>query len=336
MNYENMTIEELTLIAKQGDMNAQLCLGKKTIGVNDEEAMYWLEEAAQQGLAEAQSLLAEGYCVLPQKRDYKLAKYWLEEAAKQNYPDALYQLGLFYETGEYGASIDTAKAINYFEHAANYGYTDAQFHIGSIYHYGLYGVLKDYSKAKYYYELAAAKNMREAQFQIGMLFVYGQGVEENLEEARIWFKRSAEQNEPDAQFALGLMYMEGQGVEKDIEQAKIWLRKAATQGHEKARETLNSLTNTKNGCYVATCVYGSYDCPEVWTLRRYRDNILGKTWYGRAFIKLYYAISPKLVKLFGSKSWFKKIWKKKLDKKIAKLNHRGIEDTPYVDREWRL
>ena len=27
-----------------------------------------------------------------------------------------------------------------------------------------------------------------------------------------------------------------------------------------------------NGCYVATCVYGSYDCPEVWVLRRFRDN----------------------------------------------------------------
>lgn len=28
---------------------------------------------------------------------------------------------------------------------------------------------------------------------------------------------------------------------------------------------------TRKGCYVATCVYGSYDCPEVWTLRRFRD-----------------------------------------------------------------
>ena len=30
------------------------------------------------------------------------------------------------------------------------------------------------------------------------------------------------------------------------------------------------------GCYVATAVYGSYDCPQVWTLRRYRDDILAK------------------------------------------------------------
>lgn len=25
--------------------------------------------------------------------------------------------------------------------------------------------------------------------------------------------------------------------------------------------------HNSGGCYVATCVYGSYDCPEVWTLR---------------------------------------------------------------------
>ena len=44
---------------------------------------------------------------------------------------------------------------------------------------------------------------------------------------------------------------------------------------------------TPGGCYVATAIYGSYDCPEVWVLRRYRDNILSNTWYGKIFIKMY-------------------------------------------------
>lgn len=88
------------------------------------------------------------------------------------------------------------------------------------------------------------------------------------------------------------------------------------------------------GCYVATCVYGSYDCPEVWTLRRYRDYTLAETWYGRAFIHTYYAISPTLVKWFGKIKWFKNIFKPKLDKMVAKLNASGVEDTPYNDRNW--
>lgn len=91
---------------------------------------------------------------------------------------------------------------------------------------------------------------------------------------------------------------------------------------------------TKYGCYVATCVYGSYDCPEVWTLRRYRDNMLASTWYGRAFIHTYYAISPTLVKWFGKTKWFKKMWKGKLDRMVAKLQAEGVENTPYNDKPW--
>ena len=88
------------------------------------------------------------------------------------------------------------------------------------------------------------------------------------------------------------------------------------------------------GCYVATAVYGSYDCPQVWTLRRFRDYTLAETWYGRAFIKTYYAISPTLVKWFGHTEWFKKMWKGKLDRMVAKLKAEGFEDTPYEDRKW--
>ena len=89
-----------------------------------------------------------------------------------------------------------------------------------------------------------------------------------------------------------------------------------------------------NGCYVATCVYGSYDCPEVWTLRRFRDDTLGSTWYGRAFIRTYYAISPTLVKWFGNTIWFKKMWKGTLDRMVKKLEEKGVKNTPYEDRNW--
>ena len=91
---------------------------------------------------------------------------------------------------------------------------------------------------------------------------------------------------------------------------------------------------TMGGCYVATAVYGSYDCPQVWTLRRFRDFTLAETWYGRAFIRTYYAISPTLVKWFGHTEWFKKMWKGKLDRMVANLNAEGVEDTPYEDKVW--
>ncbi len=87
-----------------------------------------------------------------------------------------------------------------------------------------------------------------------------------------------------------------------------------------------------DGCYVATAVYGSYDCPEVWTLRRFRDNTLDATWYGRTFIKTYYAISPTLVDWFGNTEWFKKMWRNPLDKMVASLQKKGVESTPYQDK----
>lgn len=88
------------------------------------------------------------------------------------------------------------------------------------------------------------------------------------------------------------------------------------------------------GCYVATAVYGSYDCPQVWTLRRFRDYTLAETWYGRAFIHTYYAISPTLVKWFGKTGWFRNMWKPALDRMVERLNGKGVENTPYNDRNW--
>lgn len=88
----------------------------------------------------------------------------------------------------------------------------------------------------------------------------------------------------------------------------------------------------KSGCYIATCVYGSYDCPEVWVLRRYRDNTLDNKFLGKAFIKVYYALSPALVKLFGKQIWFVCSCKSVLNKIVYKLQTKGIENTPYSDK----
>lgn len=84
--------------------------------------------------------------------------------------------------------------------------------------------------------------------------------------------------------------------------------------HSKPTESTQKSQKNSGGCYVATCVYGSYDCPQVWTLRRFRDFKLSKSLFGRLFIKVYYKISPKIVKLFGNQNWFKVFWKKQLDK----------------------
>lgn len=98
------------------------------------------------------------------------------------------------------------------------------------------------------------------------------------------------------------------------------------------QSSANAKKVRKQGCYIATCVYGSYDCPQVWTLRRFRDERLSADCWGRLFIKAYYAISPIMVKLFGGSKLFREAWKKALDWLIVRLNERGFSDSPYNDR----
>ena len=85
------------------------------------------------------------------------------------------------------------------------------------------------------------------------------------------------------------------------------------------QETSRYQAQTKGGCYVATCVYGCYDSPQVKTLRRFRDGVLAQSAAGRAFIRAYYAVSPVLVRRFGGKRWFRTPVKALLDRLVARL-----------------
>lgn len=83
----------------------------------------------------------------------------------------------------------------------------------------------------------------------------------------------------------------------------------------------NSSTQKRSeGCYIATMAYGDYNHPKVMVLRRYRDNILAKSTYGRAFIKTYYWLSPKLVKILSNHKRISSIIRCLLDKIVEKLS----------------
>ena len=87
----------------------------------------------------------------------------------------------------------------------------------------------------------------------------------------------------------------------------------------------------KQKCYIATCVYNSYETKELYVLRRYRDKHLRRTWHGRLFIRFYYFNAPIVIKLFGKRKWFNKMMKKYLDKKVKKLINKGYLDSYYED-----
>ena len=78
----------------------------------------------------------------------------------------------------------------------------------------------------------------------------------------------------------------------------------------------------KEGCYIATAVYGSYDAPEVITLRRFRDETLRNTAFGRWFIRTYYRLSPPVAEKLKDAKHINALVRSVLDKWVEKLNRR--------------
>jgi len=76
----------------------------------------------------------------------------------------------------------------------------------------------------------------------------------------------------------------------------------------------------KEGCYIATAIYGSYNAKEVMILRNFRDNELSKNIIGRLFIKIYYKVSPTLSKKLYKTNVVTILIRKILDKIVEKIN----------------
>lgn len=119
--------------------------------------------------------------------------------------------------------------------------------------------------------------------------------------------------------------------------AKMWASSAPIPDMRKISPEKRQTGQAKassGGCYLATAVYGSYDCPEVWTLRRFRDYRLAKTAIGRLFIRAYYAASPAFIKRFGSAEWFNMVFRAPLTLLVRACRRRGYSDLPYTDKPW--
>ena len=164
---------------------------------------------------------------------------------------------------------------------------------------------------------------------------------ENIEKMKI---RAAETGDIDSMVSLAQFYENYlEDLDRtDYDKAYYWYKKAIDAGCDKdyvleRYEFIkkiydeNHTSSNKKHCYVATAVYGSYDCPQVWRFRRYRDEALSKNIFGRLFIKIYYAVSPTVIKYFGKTKCFNSFFRKHLDKFYLKLAEKGYDDTPYQD-----
>ena len=138
-------------------MQQAFVAAQRALKASDPSGLVLLKTVANQGLDEAQFLLAQIYDgrVAGYKADKTQARQWYQRAASQGLDKARYNLALMYYNGE-GGSVDKSQAATLFRQAAENGFSDAQFNLATLYENGD-GVPVDFTEA-YRWNMAAARS----------------------------------------------------------------------------------------------------------------------------------------------------------------------------------
>ena len=121
---------------------------------------------------------------------------------------------------------------------------------------------------------------------------------------------------------MDMVYQPNQELKKKLaeQQTEPAKRRRAAQTNE--AQAAPEVPKKKEGCYIATAVYGSYDAPEVRTLRRFRDETLKMSAAGRMFIRVYYRFSPPIAQRLKNATKVNRLVRRMLDGFVEKLNEK--------------
>jgi TPR repeat protein len=123
--------------AAAGDAYAQLNLGAaydNGIGVKRDldKALYWYQQAAEQGVAEAQYNLA--HLLVAEELSATVAAEWMLKAAEQGLSDAEYLMGVIYAEG-IGVEVNDQEAKQWLQRAVKSDSAEAKAFLQQ--HYGV-------------------------------------------------------------------------------------------------------------------------------------------------------------------------------------------------------
>lgn len=177
----------------------------------------YYERAARNGSAEAAYALAALYrdALLVEEgedeitRDREKTFFWMKEAAVGGWPQAEYELAVFYYSGK-GVEPDPAESLIWLEKAGEHNHVLAQRFLGALFLNGVH----------------ADGNMT---------------VKPDAKTGAAWYLRAAYNDDGPSQAVVGSLYMTGKGVERDNIQAIKWNRMAAAKGEAGAQKRLSVL-----------------------------------------------------------------------------------------------
>ena len=157
-----------------------------------------LREAATNGDASAQYEIGQRYANgasgLP--KDDEQAAYWLNRAAEQGLAPAQYRLGTMFEKGN-GVPENPTKARTWYERAASQGNVKAMHNLAVMQAEGAGGP-QDFAGAARSFDAAAQHGLADSQYNLAILHERGLGVERNLAEAYKWFAIASANGDADA------------------------------------------------------------------------------------------------------------------------------------------
>lgn len=161
-----------------------------------------VEEQAFAGVGEAQHDMGALYIAGrdPVKKDLTRAVFWFQEAADNGIANAKYNLGVLYHQG-IGVKSDLSKALDLYSEAASLGHPEAQYNLGIAYIGGI-GYPYDPAKAATNFESAANAGVMEAAYNLGLIYENGLLGKPQPDEALMWYKEAADKNSPEAKAAL--------------------------------------------------------------------------------------------------------------------------------------
>jgi len=150
---------------------------------------------AEEGNADAQGNLGYMYVTgegVPQ--DHAEAVRWYRLAADQGLAEAQSMLGMLYYYGLLGVPEDNVEAVKWYRLAADQGLAEAQYNLGVSYYDGP----QNYAEAEKWFRLAAGQGFANANFNLGVMYAIGQGVSVNYATAYAWFNIAAALGHEDA------------------------------------------------------------------------------------------------------------------------------------------
>jgi TPR repeat protein/WD40 repeat protein len=182
------------------------------------------------------------------QKSYEQAAYFYQRAMELGYiSKPAYRLGSLYEYG-LGVHYDPHKAAALYRSAVEAGLPEAMYNLGWLYESGNLGQLgnrdqKSIISAAQWYRRAAENGVAKAQTRLGWMYERGEGVNKSYEEAARWYQQAADQEDPEAMLSLGWLYESGQGVQHSPEKAASLYRQAADRGRPEAVRMLKRLEN---------------------------------------------------------------------------------------------